>query len=442
MKKLVLVCVACFISVSLFSQVDTIDYPVIGKRCPDFILKDVQYHSKNKITPSDLKGKFVILDFWSRTCSSCIAAFPYLNKLEKEFSNNLVVILVGYEDDKIRDVYETYKRKLALRFPIAYDTLLFNQFKIQGVPYDLWIDSSGIVRAVTSSDDVNRNNISDFIAMKSFMCQDLSVIGKRRMEEMYRNNNTVFDSLHINNDTTAFYSEINIWDKSLQPLRFPYGVSTYVKLLRNAKQNNRERLNNYLIMGIDFKNFFELAYLGNSILVQDDSTYPFPIINVKDTSGLSNFLSHRYNYLLHLPKRDEDIDITMHAMQHDLEGYFGYIAYVKYQEMPCLELVASKEAIKKLRSQGASINNHKNFVTPSEISIDNLSFKTLAKVLEGTLHSYRIIDGTNSDENIDIELKDVPLQYLDDVKAALNKIGIDLVPITSKMKTLIITDKK
>src|SRR5207248_1308810 len=40
----------------------------------------------------DLRGKFVVLDFWTYCCINCIHTLPDLKKLEQKYPNQLVVI--------------------------------------------------------------------------------------------------------------------------------------------------------------------------------------------------------------------------------------------------------------------------------------------------------------------------------------------------------------
>jgi thiol-disulfide isomerase/thioredoxin len=40
----------------------------------------------------ELRGKFVILDFWTYCCINCMHVLPELKKLEEEFPQHLVVI--------------------------------------------------------------------------------------------------------------------------------------------------------------------------------------------------------------------------------------------------------------------------------------------------------------------------------------------------------------
>lgn len=46
---------------------------------------------------SDYKGKYVLLDFWGSWCAPCRSELPHLVKLERELSNELVVVSVALE---------------------------------------------------------------------------------------------------------------------------------------------------------------------------------------------------------------------------------------------------------------------------------------------------------------------------------------------------------
>jgi thiol-disulfide isomerase/thioredoxin len=71
------------------------------------------------IKMADLKGKIVLLDFWTLCCINCIHIMPDLAKLEKKYPNELVVI--GVHSAKFESEKDTKNIKQAiLRYEIAH----------------------------------------------------------------------------------------------------------------------------------------------------------------------------------------------------------------------------------------------------------------------------------------------------------------------------------
>jgi len=67
----------------------------------------------------DLKGKIVVLDFWTLCCINCIHTLPELAKLEKKYPNELVVI--GIHSAKFENEKNTESiRKAVLRYQVTH----------------------------------------------------------------------------------------------------------------------------------------------------------------------------------------------------------------------------------------------------------------------------------------------------------------------------------
>src|SRR2546421_5041599 len=180
MKSLIIGLLLCSCFFVLYSQSQEQGYPEIGKRCPDFVLKDLVNYPAKKASLKNLKGKFVILDFWGSGCASCVQSFTKLDRFQREHEKRLQIILVGHDDRYIRPLYKTFQKKFELKLPAAFDTTVFKKFGITGVPVAVWIDSSQIVRAVTTHpDDLNAGNVSSFLAGNSFRFEDFSIKSKR-----------------------------------------------------------------------------------------------------------------------------------------------------------------------------------------------------------------------------------------------------------------------
>src|SRR5581483_1302061 len=77
----------------------------------------------------DLKGKVVVLDFWTLCCINCIHTLPDLARLEKKYANELVV--VGVHSPKFENEKSTESiRKAILRYEITHPVVNDAQMRI------------------------------------------------------------------------------------------------------------------------------------------------------------------------------------------------------------------------------------------------------------------------------------------------------------------------
>jgi len=96
----------------------------------------------------DLKGKIVLLDFWTLCCINCIHILPDLAKLEKKYANELVVI--GVHSAKFENEKDTQSiRKAILRYEIAHpvvndaDHKIWDRYDVSSWPTFVLIDPEG-----------------------------------------------------------------------------------------------------------------------------------------------------------------------------------------------------------------------------------------------------------------------------------------------------------
>jgi thiol-disulfide isomerase/thioredoxin len=96
----------------------------------------------------DLKGKIVILDFWTYCCINCIHTLPDLAKLEKKYANELVVI--GVHSAKFENEKQAENiRKAILRYEISHPVVndaemkIWNNYGVRSWPTLAVIDPEG-----------------------------------------------------------------------------------------------------------------------------------------------------------------------------------------------------------------------------------------------------------------------------------------------------------
>ena len=97
-----------------------------------------------------LKGKFILLDFWTYGCINCIHIIPDLKKLETKYANQLVVI--GVHSAKFQNEKETENiRRIILRYEIEHpvyndaDYRVWQSYGIRAWPTQVLIDPAGYI---------------------------------------------------------------------------------------------------------------------------------------------------------------------------------------------------------------------------------------------------------------------------------------------------------
>lgn len=112
----------------------------------------VEWLNSPELTPEALKGKVVLVDFWTYDCINCQHTLPYVKAwAEKYEKDGLVVVGVhtpeyGYE--RIIGNVKDQVRKLGITYPVAIDNnyAIWRNFDNQYWPAHYLIDAKGQVR--------------------------------------------------------------------------------------------------------------------------------------------------------------------------------------------------------------------------------------------------------------------------------------------------------
>jgi thiol-disulfide isomerase/thioredoxin len=106
----------------------------------------------NPLTLSSLKGKVVLVDFWTYTCINCIRTIPHINDWSQKYADKgLVIVGVHSPEFEFEKNYDNVKAAVQ-KFGIAYPVLLdsnhgtWNAYGNQYWPRDYLIDTQGYIR--------------------------------------------------------------------------------------------------------------------------------------------------------------------------------------------------------------------------------------------------------------------------------------------------------
>ncbi|AXJ04451.1 cytochrome C biogenesis protein [Pseudomonas fluorescens] len=123
-----------------------------GKGAMPSLSGAVQWLNSPELTAQSLRGKVVLVDFWTYDCINCQHTLPYVKEWEKKYGKDgLVVIGVhtpeyGYE--RIIDNVKDQVQKLGITYPVAIDNnyAIWRNFDNQYWPAHYLVDAKGQVR--------------------------------------------------------------------------------------------------------------------------------------------------------------------------------------------------------------------------------------------------------------------------------------------------------
>ena len=101
---------------------------------------------------SELRGKVVLVDFWTYSCINCIRTIPYLNAWYSRYGNDgLVIVGVHTPEFQFEKNYSNVLaavKSFGIKYPVALDSndATWNAYGNQYWPADYLIDSNGTIR--------------------------------------------------------------------------------------------------------------------------------------------------------------------------------------------------------------------------------------------------------------------------------------------------------
>jgi DsbE subfamily thiol:disulfide oxidoreductase len=116
--------------------------PEIGQLAPDFALTDLREGEATSL--SDLRGRFVLINFWASTCPYCREEMPMLQRLAEKYPE-IVVIGVNLLEDK--DTIETFLWEIGVSYRIVQDAWgeVSSKYRVTKIPATFLIDERGVI---------------------------------------------------------------------------------------------------------------------------------------------------------------------------------------------------------------------------------------------------------------------------------------------------------
>ena len=127
-----------------------------GEKAPDF---EIDTYNGGKVKLSDLKGKYVLLDFWGSWCGPCIKEMPQLMSLYKKYNGRTFkqaedFEIIGIAIERKRERWENTIKELKLNWKYHYsdfnyfDSPIVKHYGVREIPSKYLLDKTGQIIAV------------------------------------------------------------------------------------------------------------------------------------------------------------------------------------------------------------------------------------------------------------------------------------------------------
>tara|TARA_Y200000002_G_scaffold143093_1_gene118249 strand:- start:36 stop:479 length:444 start_codon:yes stop_codon:yes gene_type:complete len=105
---------------------------------------DLLTNENKKVYLDDLKGKWILINYWADWCPPCIKEIPELNKLNSQYSDKVAVFLFNFdrlEDNELKK--QLLKIKAEIPSLISDPQLIYNYDVPDALPVTFVIDKDG-----------------------------------------------------------------------------------------------------------------------------------------------------------------------------------------------------------------------------------------------------------------------------------------------------------
>lgn len=123
-------------------QIGAIRHEKYGQSAFNFELKDLE---GNIVKLSDLRGKYILLDWWASWCGPCIGEIPYLKHVHKYVKNRKDWIVVSISIDSNEKSWRSAVENHGMTWMQlnCKDKKIKNEYQIKGIPRIMLLDKNG-----------------------------------------------------------------------------------------------------------------------------------------------------------------------------------------------------------------------------------------------------------------------------------------------------------
>lgn len=114
--------------------------------------------SGSTISVSSFKGKIIILDFWETWCKPCLAGMKIMEKVKKEYPDDVVIFAVNGQTTDTKEKIMAFAERNNYPFIFALGKELASELQVNSIPFKVVLDKNGdVIDTQTGFDDEGDN---------------------------------------------------------------------------------------------------------------------------------------------------------------------------------------------------------------------------------------------------------------------------------------------
>jgi uncharacterized protein (TIGR03435 family) len=417
----------------VFAQVHEVK---VGEPVPNLNFSNTYNIKAGTIKLNDFRGKLIILDFWGPYCAPCIGAFRYLDSLQKEFNNQIQILPVSaLSFQEVQKFFKTHIHVFKPDLPfITNAKYLDSLFPHTGVPFQVWISSSGKLLLNGNPEDLTRENLKKTLnSGKATYRKASKNVYASFIDERYKSLVLYASTIcRYKSDSLRMQPELNSNTKHLferGPIPFLYQRAFSDSLYKDLDVYSPGRV---------------VLEVGNI-----DKFVKKPNLRGEDAAKWRD--ENCYNYQLFEPN-DFRGDLYK-KMKDDLDNYFQLNSRVEKRMVEIYALISEGNNDELKSKGGKSFNNfHKmtdahSTETESLRNLRNEPFSNFTMILRDFVE-YNLkapfFDETGINYNVDLKINGTVLDDMDfnEWQEALKKYNLALVKKSKLIDVLVISDQK
>lgn len=141
-------------------------FPSQAVKIGDMVPEDIELKDTlgNVHRLQELRGKYILLDFWSSGCGPCIMSIPEMKEISEQIADSLEVVSISQDSERIW-------RKASARHGITWhnwndlqrDNGIFNRFGIRDIPHYFLVSPEG--KAIAEDSGYGKGLLKPFVLL-------------------------------------------------------------------------------------------------------------------------------------------------------------------------------------------------------------------------------------------------------------------------------------